>query len=234
MSKRQYDRERERDLIRRVKAGDRKAERALLEEHGGLMAKWARHYSRVPGYEFEDAMQQARLGCIDAAMRFELERDIKFSTFAVWRIRFHVERDMQNTVGDVRTPVYQRAKKGQPPVRALRFDAVLKYRQGEDSNGTIADMLRADLVPQDEQIDANRRATAAKAMVPRLIRGLSEREMVIVREHLCRDKADQVSLAEIGRRLGVSRERVRQVRAELVEKLRREAELLGGRELLAA
>jgi DNA-directed RNA polymerase sigma subunit (sigma70/sigma32) len=89
-------------------------------------------------------------------------------------------------------------------------------------------------VPQDEQVDTDRSAAAAKRMVPRLLRGLDEREMVIVREHLSREKADQVSLSEFGRRLGVSRERMRQVRNELVARLRTKAAKLGGRQLLAA
>jgi RNA polymerase sigma factor (sigma-70 family) len=233
VSQRQYDRERERELIRGVKAGNPTAERALLEEHGGLMAKCAKRYAKVPGYDFEDAMQQARIGCIDAAMRFKLERNNKFATYASWRIRFHVKRWMQNTVGDIRTPRWRQDRPSHRPVRALSLDAPV--RRGDTPNvDTLADTIPADVVPQDEYVDTRRTAERARAMTPRLLRGLDQRELLIVREHLCRDKADQVSLAEIGRRLGVSRERVRQVRDALVVELRQRATRMGGRELLAA
>ncbi|MGK3981229.1 sigma-70 family RNA polymerase sigma factor [Sorangium sp. So ce118] len=226
--------EEERRLIRRVKAGDQRAARDLIEMHSGFLATIARHYSRVPGYDFDDAMQQARIGCIDAAERFDFAREVRFTTYAGWRIRHHVERELQNTVGDIRVPVYQQTRCGAKPVRALRLDSPLRNMDGHESGRSLRDILVADGVPQDEQIDAGRVAVGAKSIVPRLIRGLNDRELLIVREHLCRDEADKVPLAHLGKRIGVSRERMRQVRDELVVKLRRKASRLGARQLLAA
>lgn len=225
--------EEERRLILRVKSGDPRAARELLEVHSGLMAKFARRYSRIPGYEYEDAMQQARIGCIDAAERFNLARDVRFATYAGWRIRHHIKRHMQNTVGDVRTPAWRQDRPSHKPVRAVRLDAPLRRRDLE-AQDTLLDLMPSDAIPQDEQVDADRVESRAKAIVSMLLCGLDQREILIVRENLCRHKADQVPLAVLGRRIGVSRERMRQVRGELVAKLRRKAKRLGAVALLAA
>jgi RNA polymerase sigma factor (sigma-70 family) len=225
--------EEERRLILRVKSGEALAARELLEAHSGLMAKFARRYSRIPGYEYEDAMQQARIGCIDAAERFNLSRNVRFATYAGWRIRHHIKRHMQNTVGDIRTPCWRQDRPSHRVMRAVRLDAPLR-RGDRDAPDTLLDLMPADAVPQDEQVDAGRVESRVKAIVPMLLRGLDQREILIVRENLCRHKADQVPLAVLGRRIGVSRERMRQVRDELVVKLRRRAKRLGAVELLAA
>lgn len=226
--------EEERRLIRRVKAGDVRAQRELLVAHHALMAKYARRYSRISGYEFDDAMQQARIGCIDAAMRFNLSRNVRFSTYAAWRIRHHVKRWMQNTVGDIRTPVWRQDRPNHKPMRAARLDAPLRYRGDHEHPDTLADVLPSADMVQDERVNADRIATGAKVIVPELLRGLDHRELAIVREHLCRHKDDQVSLAALGRKIGVSRERMRQVRDALVVKLRQRAKRMGAAELLAA
>jgi RNA polymerase sigma factor (sigma-70 family) len=223
----------ERRLILRVKSGEARAARELLEVHSGLMAKFARRYSRIPGYEYEDAMQQARIGCIDAAERFNLARNVRFATYAGWRIRHHIKRHMQNTVGDIRTPCWRQDRPNHRVVRAVRLDAPLR-RGDRDAPDTLLDLMPSDAVPQDEQVDANRVTTMAKVIVPQLLCDLDQREILIVRENLCRHKADQVPLAVLGRRIGVSRERMRQVRDELVLKLRRKARRMGAVELLAA
>lgn len=224
---------RERSLIRRAQRGDDAAVETLLEAHAGFLRRMAHHYSRIEGYEFDDAMQEARCGFVIGIRRFDLKTKTRLLTFAAWWMRHYIRRELQNTVGDVRLPVYQQDTMKRRPIRAKRLDVPLRTKDG-DGDMTLADLLVANEPAPDDEAHEKRRQRVIKAAVEQALTDLDEREREIARRRLAQHWKDRATLSEIGRRFGISRERVRQVERHVVAKLRLRLAKRGGAKLLAA
>jgi RNA polymerase sigma factor (sigma-70 family) len=214
-----------------------------------LVAKCAHRYRNM-GVAFMDLVQEGNLGLIRAIEKFDPDRGFMFSTYAVWWIQQAMIRAVQNQARTVRLPshvceqqVRYRRKREELLHTLGRDPSVLEIAQALDLPLEQADVLEAALSPvrsihapvqgldevaleetlEDEQaVDAEAALDDARLTgdVARLVAQLPARERKIVTWRFGLDGEDQLTLGEIGRRLSLSRERVRQLESGALSRLR--------------
>lgn len=168
---------------------------ALVEANMGLAVHFAQHY-QVSRMEFEDIVQEAYLGLIDAAELFDPERGTKFSTYAGWHILKRIMDAVHNRNEMVRTP------RRRPSHICGSLD---------ESASSIPDQRPS----VEEQFDADERVNA----IHDCIRELPAREAIVIRmRHGV--NTERLTLAKVASILGVTPERVRQIQNSGEEKLR--------------
>jgi RNA polymerase sigma-32 factor len=247
------DREAERELARRWRAGDRRAGEKLVTACLPFVISIALEYRRW-GVPLEDIIQQGNLGLLRAASKFDLGRDCRLATYAAYWIRAEIrdyvvrgyrvvrlgttkaERRALRAYRKTREtdPTSLAAVSGMTPEKAAWLIPLLVGREASlearpDDHGALIDRLpAASPTPEDDATAAERRSRARVA-VGEALRELSDREQMIVRERLMSDEPR--TLQELGAKLGVSKERVRQLEERACGKLRAKLEEL--RELAA-
>ena len=241
-------REVERDLARRWREGDARAGEKIVTACLPFVVSIALEYRRW-GLPLEDIAQQGALGLLRAAAKFDPERDCRLATYAAYWIRAEI-RDyvvrgyrvvrMGTTKAERRAlrayratreadPVALAAVSGLTPERAEMLLPVLASHEASldarvDDQAPMIDRLAATSPnPEDEASAAQRRGRARDA-VGAALGDLTERERLIIRERIMTD--DPCTLQEIGVRLGVSKERVRQLEERARAKLRARLEEL--------
>lgn len=252
------DAEHERELARRWRdEGDERALHQLITAYLRLvvaMASRFRHY----GLPMSDLVQEGNVGLMQAAARFEPEREVRFSTYASWWIRSAMQdfvlrnwsivrtgttsaqkalffnlRRLRAKIGDVGDAVMS-AEASSRVAKALRVpereveamaarlsapDRSLNAPLTEEGDGEWQDML-ADESDSPEAVVMQAHDGAARIdLVHQALRELSDRERLIIQERKLEDEA--VTLEALGERLGISKERVRQIEGNALEKLRR-------------
>jgi RNA polymerase primary sigma factor len=214
-----------------------------------LVIVFARRY-RGLGVAFPDLIQEANLGLIRAVEKFDYHRGYKFSTYAVWWIQQSLVRAIQNHSRTVRVPshIYElqlRQRKleeslarelGRAPsrdelARALDVEPEM-VEQVETAMRPIAStqaplpgtdsLVLEDVLPDPDVVDPREELARGEeqAALGELLEGLSERERRILELHYGLGRAAPITLDEIGKRIGLSRERVRQIEARAVARLR--------------
>ena len=250
-------RERELALARRWRdEGDESALHELVNAHGRLVVKLAlrfRHY----GLPLSDLVQEGNVGLLQAASRFEPERDVRFSTYATWWVRstmqdfvlrnwsivrigttaaqkslfFNLRRMRAKHAADVDGWLSDDDKDriadelrvrvrdvGNMEMRLSGGDHSLNAAVGENGDDEWLDTL-PDARPSPEDEVRERHDTGVRTRwLAAALADLSPREHTIIRERRLRD--DAVTLGELGKRLGISKERVRQIEQKALEKLR--------------
>jgi RNA polymerase sigma-32 factor len=241
-------REAERELTRRWRAGDPKAGEKLVTACLPFVIAIALEYRRW-GIPLEDIIQQGNLGLLRAATKFDLGKDCRLATYAAYWIRAEI-RDyvvrgyrvvrLGTTKSERRAlrfyrktresdPAALAAASGMTPEKAAWLLPLLAGREASlearpDDHGALIDRLAgASPSPEDEASSAERRGRARVA-VGEALRELSDREQMIVRERLMSDEPR--TLQELGAKLGVSKERVRQLEERACGKLRAKLEEL--------
>jgi RNA polymerase primary sigma factor len=239
----------ERQLLRRTAEGDPEATSRLVESNLGFVVKIAAEY-RSLGVPFEDLLNEGNLGLIEAAKRFDIERETKFITYAVWWIRKTILRAIADRSIVVRVPSYRRKKVYELKKAELELTHRLERRPTREeladhlsTNVTQVDSLRRLLlapvsldrsVGEDEatplielledtvsSIEDRLLDEEIRELIVGSFRVLSAREQAVLgwRFALCGHEA--LTLQQIGRRIGVSRERVRQIEDQAKRRLRR-------------
>ena len=211
--------EEERELGRRVQAaGDQDALRRLVEGNLRFVVSYAKRY-RGLGVPFLDLIHEGNLGLMEAARRFDPDRNVKFITYAVWWIRQAITHALSLQSRPISMP-----RKLPPGVVATGpgSDVSLNDRLGsagdDDEGPELAEMLESPDAPIDE--DLMRRAMADR--VRSALRDLDDKEREVVGLRFGLDRDGEVrTLQEIGQTLDLSRERIRQIEARAKEKLRR-------------
>ncbi|MGH2363374.1 MAG: sigma-70 family RNA polymerase sigma factor [Chloroflexota bacterium] len=237
----------EQTLGRRAADGDHEAINELVEANLRLVVSVAKKYANR-GLPLSDLIQEGNLGLIRAAQKFDYKRGLRFSTYAVWWIRQAVGRAIEEQAAMIRLPVYVaqlrqklsrleselHAKLGRLPdeyelanatgltierVRAVRsaswVSASLDEPVGEDEDSTLGDLQPdAKVQAPDEQIIQDE----MHEMLEDALRSLSRREAFVVRARYLLEKP--LSLDEVGQQLTITRERVRQIEVEALNKLR--------------
>lgn len=213
----------ERALVSRIgRDGDEEALTRLVEANLRFVVGFAKRY-RGLGVSFLDLIHQGNLGLLEAARRFDPDRNVKFITYAVWWIResmMHVLSD-QTRAFSFPPKMFQVLHKTSPdlslndPAPSRHGTEALPYERG--------DLLVADRVAIDDEMihraDLDDLASA--------LSDLDRRERAVMRLRFGLGDDQEHTLREIGERLHLSRERVRQIECRAKEKLRRSAKAQG-------
>jgi RNA polymerase sigma factor (sigma-70 family) len=242
--------EEEQELATRVQAGDAEAERRLTEANLRLVVRVARRYLNR-GLSLLDLIAEGNLGLLQAVKKFQPGRGTRFSTYAVWWIRQAVARALANQARTIRLPVHielllgRRAKAkalltqelGRAPTteeiaRALNhpveeIEHIERMSQRTVSldappmpggGGTVE-----DLVKDSEPLPGAGLGAALKARedLAGVLRDLPDTERDVLRLRFGLSGEEPMTLEAIGRKLGVTRERVRQIEAAALQRLRR-------------
>jgi RNA polymerase primary sigma factor len=240
-------------LAKRIERGDSAAKERMINSNLRLVISIAKRYQGhdVP---LGDLVQDGVIGLNRAVEKFDWRRGFKFSTYATWWIRQACQRAISSQSATIRVPshVHERRLKlarvarelsvrlGREPTREELAEAAeltlrhveealdaaeapvsLNQRVGVEEEGELGDLFGDPLAtdPEDEAVDSLRRLEVRSAL-----RRLPERERRVLELRFGLD-SDPQPLETIGKELGISRERVRQVEGEAMAQL---AELLGG------
>lgn len=241
--------EEENELTRLVQKGDLAAKQRLIESNMRLVINHAKTY-RNRSVPLEDLIQEGAIGLMQAAERYDPSRGFRFSTYATHWIRQAIGRALDNKAKTIRIPAHvsqtlrkiEREKSrlmnelGVDPTMEQLAEAIgvhpkkleslmqcshelvsLDVAVGDRTGATLGGMLR-DYSEQDpERIMLNQ---AAVDELEEILRGLNDREQRVLRMRLRMDGDDSQGPSEVANELHISRERMRQIEAQAIKKLR--------------
>jgi len=248
--------EEEQALGRRIQQADQEALNRLVEANLRFVVSYAKRY-RGLGLSFQDLIHEGNLGLIEAAKRYDPERNVKFISYAVWWVRqaiFHalseharVFRLPQKLSGQVSKMENARdalaAELERAPTTAeiaekteLSEKEVEKLRlaSGEDLSLSMAvgdggNLELGDVLEQDAvpPVELELMRSSFAERIQAMVSDLDEKERDVIRMRFGLDGEDPRTLQEIGESLKLSRERIRQIESRAKEKLRRSREAQG-------
>jgi RNA polymerase primary sigma factor len=240
------------ELAKRIERGDRHAKELMVNSNLRLVVSIAKRY-RGRDVPLLDLVQEGIIGLIHAAEKFDWRLGYKFSTYATWWVRQSIQRAVANKARTIRVPVHvlEQARRiaraqermtatlGRPATDAelarelgMTLAAVQRAQTlprtvtsldspvGDDDRTELHELLPARQPTPFEEVEVPLVAEALRAAVARLPE--REREVITLRYGL---DGDPVSLARVGAKLGVTRERVRQIESAALQRLSLEREL---------
>lgn len=240
--------ERELELAKRIQEGDEQALRALVEANLRFVVKVAMHYQGC-GLSLLDLINEGNLGLLEAGRRFRADYNVKFITYAVWWIRQAIMQALARGSGAMRLPLRKARLASQLRVAraelAQQMGAEPTDQELADqlnlSLAEVEDILR--ISARQASLDEDRGMEDRREVVPlgaepmpaadfdlvrksfreevdRLLRELTPRERQVIELRFGMGKEEPMTLEAVGKRLRLSRERVRQIEEKAKRKLR--------------
>jgi RNA polymerase primary sigma factor len=207
----------ERRISRRIHGGERSAVDELVTPNLAYVATIARQYLHR-GVPFEDLLHEGALGLIEAARRFDPDRNIRFVVYAAWWIRKYLAEATYRQGRQVLPPKRKVVGEDGVPRRVPISEFSLDVGVNPDGDSTLQDRL-VDATTPDAESSAIRAEIGIT--VTQALECLNPVERHVMRRRFGLDGEPKATLREIGEQLGVTRERIRQIETRARETLRR-------------
>lgn len=243
------DREEEIELAKRVEQGDREAVEKLIRSNLRLVVSIAKKYLGR-GLSMLDLIQEGNIGLMKAVQKYDWRRKYKFSTYATWWIRQAITRAIADQARTIRVPVHmvetinkfhrvQRElaqelgrdptpeevatkmgldpEKGREILKVAQRPTSLQQEVGEDGDSKLSDFIEDEMVSPPDEVAS---AELLKDQMKEVLETLTPRERRVLELRFGLDDGRSRTLEEVGREFGVTRERIRQIEAKALRKLR--------------
>jgi RNA polymerase primary sigma factor len=235
------------ELAKRIERGDMAAKDRMITSNLRLVVSIARRY-QTQGITLGDLIQEGVIGLIRATEKFDWRKGFKFSTYATWWIRQAVQRGVANKSRTIRIPVHvvereqkiartereltaklgyaptseEIAKHSKLPLKqvdevrsAARAVASTDAPIGSDGDSSLGDLFAASGPTTEDEVDQTIRGDAVRRAVAKL----PDRQRDVISLRFGLGGGEPTSLEQIGKQLGITRERVRQIEADALRRL---------------